>query len=111
LLIVVSILIVFSGIAIQVMFFRVEDMRENKAKQDAQTLASLASAAHTAGHSFSVSTVDAVIVELANEVEGKGIFAGMRFKKPVFSEEDTDRAKKYLAFANGELVYDPNLND
>ena len=105
LLVVVSVVGIFSLIGLVVLNPIRESARINKNQRNAQSLAAVAGAAQAAGASLELSSVNTAIEQLKSGVTGYGIFASSTFRVAPFTSEEITAISPYLEIREGTLVY------
>lgn len=94
-------------IAVSLVSANYDKVNANKAKQDAQSLAMIASGAQMAGVDFEGMDSGEVLNLLREGVSGKGVFAGSVFAATDFSDSELELAMQFLEWDGRELIYNP----
>ncbi|MEZ5303924.1 MAG: type II secretion system protein [Verrucomicrobiales bacterium] len=106
LLVVITILGIFSMIAVVAMGLLMDNVNENKTKQDAQMLATIAAGAQAAGVELTGSTED-VLLQIKAGMTGTGVFANAQFAALDFTAEEITEVQKFLQWNGRDLIYSP----
>ncbi|MGK0189762.1 MAG: prepilin-type N-terminal cleavage/methylation domain-containing protein [Verrucomicrobiales bacterium] len=83
------------------------------ARRNAQTIATIATSAQAAGDKIVAAATnidEAVAIIIAGTAEGIGNFADMKFQVADLSPDEVERAKVFLDFTDGTIVYNPRLD-
>jgi len=106
-LVVIAVIGIIAAIAVPTIGSITAQANKNKAKRNAQNLASVYSAALAAGATISGATDTAICDLLIVGVTGADAFAGTYFQVPNMSDTERDAAVVYLDIdgITGQLVY------
>lgn len=79
------------------------------AQRNAQNIASVAAAAQAAGNLEieAAADLDAAVQIVANSTNGMGGFENMQFSLSDIGPDEINKAKVYLDFVGGSIVYEP----
>ena len=112
-LVVIAVIGIIAAIAVPTIGSITRQANENKAKRNAQNLASVFSSAVAAGAQFTGAseTIDTVIADLVDTgVNGSDSFSTTLFQVPNMATAERDAAKAYLEFAVGTASTNATLN-
>lgn len=106
-LVVIAVIGIIAAIAVPTIGSITQQANENKAKRNAQNLASIYSSALAAGASITGTTVADLTDPLILGVKGADSFATTTFQVPNLTGDDLTAARAFLAIDpnSGQLVY------
>jgi prepilin-type N-terminal cleavage/methylation domain-containing protein len=105
LLVVIGVIGIMAGISIPVMNPVRQNARINKSQRNAQAIAAAAGAAQAAGATLDVSSIDTVVAQLKNGVNGTGLFNSSQFTVAPFTLEEVNELRPYLSVEGNTVVY------
>jgi hypothetical protein len=92
----------------KIMIEKWQERIDNKAKRNAQNLASVYSAAVAAGADFQGKTPAELAAEIVSGITGSDSFSTTRFQVPNMAETEIERALRHLSATDGGMNYDPD---
>lgn len=109
LLVVIAVIGIIAAIAIPQMSKLINDSGKITAKRNAQNIASVAAAAQAAGDEAieAAADLDAAIQIVSQSTTGMGGFEDMNFSISDIGTDEINKAKVYLDFLDGSIVYEP----
>lgn len=109
LLVVIAVIGIIAAIAIPQMSRIINNGDKIVAQRNAQNIASVAAAAQAAGNQAieAAPDLDAAILIVSQATNGMGGFEDMKFTLSDIGPDQINKAKVYLDFVNGSIVYEP----
>ena len=109
LLVVIAVIGIIAAIAIPQMSRIINNGDKIVAQRNAQNIASVAAAAQAAGNQAIEAAPDlyAAILIVSQATNGMGGFEDMKFTLSDIGPDQINKAKVYLDFVNGSIVYEP----